>query len=383
MRKSSFHTDLKGPPPVREWYLMDHTKDGSPCVIKRRFGYWQTNIERLTEAEKKLAEYKTRPRAEQLEIDAQALRERIDNKLQWLAFSEATLRNSIRFARARITTDSDDYTFLMRICPTCGVDTSTLGIESPFARGLQADGKSNVCCVSCCDSEMFVSAVKGVSRRGMGRMNKSVHEDLRYYDRVLDQFFLAKKAVAGNSLSDSAFLELQDLTAKTIGHFKNQSAREGEDAEQAGALGLMEAARKFDPDPEVSKRAKFTTYASLWIRRRAQARKTSHCKPGTAIIKGKHVATAQIDVGDDDEGRSDRFHPGGSSPKLGLKFDVAEALAALPEQTRDLVTDYLIYKRTLVEIEAETGISVNKIRTIIAAGKAQLAILLADHKPVR
>lgn len=380
MRKSSFSSDLKGPPPVREWHLMDHTKDGSPCVIKRRFGYWQTNIKRLTAAEQKLEDYRTRPRAKQRDVDIQALRERIDNRLAWVEFSAATLRNSIRFARARITPGSDDYDLLIKICPNCRVDTSTLGVDRPFARGRLPNGKSRSCCVACCDSEPFISATKGVKRRAMGRMNKRIHDDLRYYDRVLDQFFLAKKSVAGNSLSEDAFNELQDLTAKTIGHFKKQSAREGEDAEQAGVLGLMEAARKFDPNPEVSKRAKFTTYASLWIRRRAQARKTSHCKPGTAIIKGKHVSTARIDMGDDDEGHTDRFHPGSAKPKLALKLDVAEALGKLDDQTRELVTEYLIHKRTLVDIEAETGISVNKIRAIIANGKAQLAVLLADHK---
>jgi len=145
----------------------------------------------------------------------------------------------------------------------------------------------------------------------------------------------------------------------------------------------MEAARKFDPDPAVSKRAKFTTYASLWIRRRAQARKTSHCKPGTAIIKGKHVATARIDMGDDDDGHADRFHPGSAAPKLALKFDVSEALAKLDDQTRDLLMEHLLNKQTLVDLGTQTGISVSKIRSIIAVGKLQLATLLEDHRPER
>lgn len=379
MRKSSFAGDLKGPPAVRPWATMDHTKDGSPCVIKRRFGYWQTNLNRLSRAEKKLSDYRAQPKSKQHDVDITALQARIDNRLAWVEFSAATLQNSIRFARARITPDGEDYKLLMKLCPQCGTDTETLDAEKPFVTGKLESGKRRVCCLACCDSGEYVSVKKEIDRRPIGRMNKKFHDDLRYFDRVLEQFFLAKKSVAGNSLSADAFSELRDLTGKTVGHFKNQSAREADDAEQAAVLGLMEAARKFDPDPKVSKRAKFTTYASLWIRRRAQARKTSHCKPGVAIIKGKHVSTARIDMTDNDEGHADRFHPGTSKPNLALKIDVAEALADLDEQTRDLITDHLIHRVTLVTLEERTGLSISKIRGIINSGKAKLATALAAH----
>ena len=379
MRKSTLSSDLKGPPPVRDWSTMDPSKDGSPCVIKRRFQYWQTNLKRLSAAEKTLREYQERPESKQRDVDIRALEQRVSNRLRWVEFSSETLRNSIRFARARITPNSDDYKVLMNLCSKCHTDTSTLGFEKPFVSVTMESGKTEMRCESCVDSEPYTKVRRGVKRRPRGRLNQKFHRELRYYDRVLDNFMLAKKACAGNSFSAEALEKLLDITGKTIGHFKNQTAREKDDAEQQAVLGLLEAARKFDPNPEVSKLAKFTTYASIWIRRRTQARKTSHCKPGVAIFKNKHHATARIETNDSEEGHADRFHPGAKVVDPGLQIDVASALSKLDDQTRELVTEHLIHKRTLSELEEKTGLSVSRIRTIVGNAKEQLATELAAH----
>ena len=379
MRKSNFATDLKGPQPVREWSTMDPSKDGSPCVIKRRFKYWQTNLKRLSKAEARLAAYRERPIKRQHRADIEALGQRIENRLNWVQFSADTLRNSVRFARARISPNTEDYKVLMQLCPSCKIDTATLRVPKPFVSVKLENGKTQLRCESCFSDEPLVTATHGVKRRPRGRLNKKFHKELRYYDKVLDQFFLAKKACAGNSMSADALEELMSLTGKTIGHFKNQSARERDDADQQAVLGLLEAAGKFNPDPDVSKLAKFTTYASLWIRRRTQARKTSHCKPGMAIIKSKHVSTARIETNDGEDGHADRFHPGARSVNVGLKLDVAEAMSRLDERSQSIVMDHLVYKATLKELAEKCGLSISKIRTVIGNAKEQLAEDLASH----
>jgi len=383
MRKSNQPVDLKGPPEVRKWFAMDPAKDGSPCVIKRRFTYWQTNLKRLSKAEENLKAYKERPPNKQKPELLLALREKVANRKLWVEFSVETLRNSTRFARARISPEGDDYKALMDRCPKCGEDASTLdksGHATAFVSARLGNRKSEVRCVSCCNSEPAEKLTYDVKRRPRGRANKSIHKTLHYYDAVLDSFIWAKKAAAGNSLSDDALEHLLKLVGKTIGHFKNQTAREREDAEQQAIMGLLEAARKFDPAK--SNLAKFTTYASFWVRRRTQARKTSHCKPGLAIIKGKVKADGlRFEMNDSEEGRSDRYHPGAASVNLPLQLDVKTALNELEATERAIVVAHLINRETLATLTERHNIPVSKIRAIIASASAKLAERLAAHNP--
>ena len=381
MRKSKFAATLKGPPAVREWPTMDPGKDGSPCVIKRRFQYWQTNLNKLSAAEKALQGYLDGP-GEKHQVDIEALQLRIENRKSWVRFSADTLRNSIRFARARINPDSEDYELLMNICPKCGIDTRhELNVvhdeATHFVSVSLQSGKSELRCMSCYQAEPYAKARLGVTRKPRGRLNRKFHKELRYYDNVLDSFFCAKKAAAGNSMSDAAINELMAMAGSTISHFKFKTAREAEDAEQQGMVGLLEAARKFDPT--ASNLAKFTTYASFWIRRRAQARKTSHCRPGVAIVKGKHKTTSSIQNSDRDEGHADRFHPGAKVIDHDLKLDVQAALGALSKLSRQIMIDRLIHKEPLRDIASKYSLPVTKVRLIIDGGTAHLAEALADH----
>ena len=379
MRKSKFAADLKGPPPVREWHSMDPSKDGSPCVLKRRFHYWETNLKRLTGAERKLENYLKSSKVPQ-QIDVDALNARIDNRRDRFEFSVATLRNSIRFAMARINPDSEDYQILMNTCPKCKCDATKLGFDKPFVSVRLENGKTEVRCEWCAEQHPSVKITHGVKRRPRGRPNQKFHKELRYYGRMLDDYINAKQAVAGNSLSAASLELLLKKTAKSVGHFRNQSAREGEDADQQAVMGLMEAAEKFNPDAKVSKFAQFTTYASLWVRRRTQARKTSHCRPGMAIIKGKHVSTARIETSDSEEGRADRFHPGTSKPNPGLVMDVNDALSKLDPVHSEIVVQHLVHKITYRELETKYGMSINRLRSIIAVSKEALASTLKDHR---
>ena len=362
----------KGPYKERPWYTMDRTKDGCLCVIRRRFGYWMTNLRRLTEAEKKLlaARKKYCPGSKQLEKAKAA----VENRKKWLNFSERNLRNSLRFAVARITPGSDDYNILYRQCPKCRHDVTDLGPE-PFASCKLENGKSELRCRRCYDNFPYVKVTFKSKRGKFGRTNQKLHDQLKYLSSVVDTFIIVKTAVAGNSMSDEAMEKMLSMTVKAINHFSRKSAREIEDAQSEAMLGLLEAAKKFDPT--VSNKAKFTTYASFWIRRRAQARRASHCRPGLTLIKGKHETVCSVDT-KDDESRSDQFHPGAASTDTALKFDVRTALEALPDTVAEIVVKHCMHGVSVTKLAESMNMSAYEVRKHLNAGKEILSEKLSS-----
>lgn len=366
----------KGPAPVRLWHLMDAKKDGCPCVIKRRFKYWQTNLQELTKAENKLEETRERRLGKKLTKQFSDLEHRVANRKRWVEFSIATLKNSVRFARARISPGSHDYNVLFNRCPKCLVDSTQLGAQ-PFVTARLSNGKTELRCKTCCNNYPSEKLTFNRSRRPLGRSNKQLHRTLRYYESVTDSFIVAKKAAAGNSYSEQAMLELLKSAASSIRHFTYKTCRERDDAEQQAIIGLLEAARKFDPAN--SKLAKFTTYASFWLRRRMQARKTSHCKPGIAIIKGIHKTTGRIDLGDSEEGRADQFHPGAKTINFALQVDMADALEKLDSLQRELLRANAVHRIPLRVLAERHDLPIGKVRLLVKKAKDEMKILLKSH----
>ena len=97
-----------------------------------------------------------------------------------------------------------------------------------------------------------------------------------------------------------------------------------DDLFQEGSLGLMRAARTFDP-----KRGRFTTYATWWVRQYMQLAVKRH---------QRHQDFEQL------EDAPDRSHP---SPPEGLAEALDDALNVLPKRTRSILkARYLLPNKT-------------------------------------
>lgn len=366
----------KGSLEVRPWNTMDPSKDGSPCVIKRRFKYWQTNLKYFADAEKALKDYTAKARQTSRVVNR--LEGRVAKAAERAEFSAQTLRNSVRFALARITPGSEDYKQLSRQCPKCKTDATQSSLHKPFVTAYLENGKSELRCIFCFNKSPATKYRFNSSRRPLGRSNQKFHKELNYYNRELDNFFTAKRAAAGCSGSDEAMKKLLSMTQRTINHFKYKSAREADDAAQQGMMGLLEAAKKFDPGQ--SNLAKFTTYASFWIRRRAQARKSSHCRPGLAMTGGKHIGVTSMETSaSNEDGRGDSLHPTASITDTGLKMDINTALAKLDDESREMLLENTYHGMTMKSLAEKYNYTPAQVRNILKKAKAIMAEELSAH----
>lgn len=333
-------TPLKGPPAPKEWW--SYKRSGAcPVVIERKLKYVVTHLDNLAKVEKLLAEEQGKPEVERHPRALGNLRQRLENKQQWLDYSVQVLRNCVRFALARIEHDSEDHQLLVDLRAKAGM---------PY--------KSKT-----------------------GRTNKKQHEKLRYYAKVLDQYLLAKTAVSGTSLADDAMKDIWKLCQSTIFMHKRKSGREDDDAEQQAALGILKACEAYEPGKD-GKFAQFGTFAAWKIRRATQARKTSHCKPGRMIEGGKNKAIHSIDAATDrDDSGADAFHPEATTKNKAVIHDVQSALAALPDDLRGVAEDALLYGRKAPDIAERTGETVSQVRYKIRKAKTLLAEMLAEHRP--
>ncbi|MCI0560127.1 MAG: sigma-70 family RNA polymerase sigma factor [Nitrososphaera sp.] len=325
---------LKGPPAVTLWWSHNDRRGGCPCVLKRKLGYVITRLNDLAKWEKRFNEAsEDEPSRSKLE----KLQARISNKEQWLDYSVETLRGAVRFALARIESDTEDHAEMLRLRAEAGM---------PF-------------------------------KHATGRTNAKWHAELKYYRDVLEQYLLAKTAVSGTSRASPAMEEVWKLCSKAVATYQATSGREVDDAMQQAALGIMRAASKFNPAH--GGLAKFTTYAGHWIRRMTQVRSTDDCKPGQIMIKGKVKTIGHIDVSSEDDERSDKYHPQTDSSDHTMQFDVNRALQALSEDDRDIAVRRLLNRETLQSISETTGIPLVKLRTKLEEITLELQGLLKGY----
>lgn len=330
---------LKGPPGVTPWWSHNERRGGCPCVIKRKLGYVITRLSDLSKWENLYHVEAEKPEDARHPLALEHLKMRIDNKEQWLDYSVETLRGAVRFALARIESSSEDHQIMLDLRAAAGM---------PF-------------------------------KHATGRTNARWHNELRYYSDVLEQYLIAKTAVSKTSRSSAAMEELWDLCGNAVNTFKANSGREVDDAMQQAALGIMRAASKFDPGH--GGLAKFRTYASHWIRRMTQVRKTDDCKPGQIMVGGKIKSVKNIEISSEDDGRSDQFHPETDNTDVGVRFDVSQALAQLSEADRSLVERRLVHGESLAVISEATGISVGKLKTRIDFLTERLQNSLRNYSP--
>lgn len=328
------------------WYDLNPRRDGSPCVIRRVFERYKTAVNRLGRAETKLAEAE---KANAPERKLTELKGKVAHFGKRENYARQVLQNTVRFALARIRPNSDDGKELARRHPEVKVSTR-------------------------------------------GARNKKHHKQIEYYANVVDEYILAKTMRSGATGSKEAAEQLMARSSNLISFHKIKSPREGDDAEQQAFFGIDRACEKFMPhrgfdgkDEEINAGstrglARLSTYASNWIRRMMEARKSSECPPGMYVGPGaKKGYTSSLHVEAGDDNHADRFHPAVEVDQ-GFKNDVDEALKMLDPLERELVTRVLMHGTPLNDIAREKEISARKLGRVMGGAKEKLAHLLSAHQ---
>lgn len=339
----SFEAPLRGPKPVIPWYNLNPRRDASPCVIRRKFEYTKTNLEKLAYAERLLDAVSSLPPDQRHPDAIENLQMRVTNAQEWFRFSEQTLRNAVRYAMARIKPDSDDGEFLRAMHP---------------------------------------------GRKPKGRINRRQHKLIRYYSDTLDEFILAKRVAANYSGSGEALQALMQQAASVIQLCKKRSPREDDDAKQQGVLGLLRAARGFYPhreneaikDGKLDKLARFNTYSKMWVHREMEARRSGACKPGMAVEQGKHITVASIDAQPAKEATkdgSDYWHPVAEEPDHALSVDVRDALANLQPLEQEMINRVILRGEKISELAREKDTPHHKLRATLKRAKEKLSVALS------
>ena len=317
MADSATKTARKGPPAVRDWWTLNPKRDGSPCVLKRKFGYVKTHYNKLADAEAKLAEAKKLPEGRRRERKVEDLTDRVENRRAWLQFSVDTLRAHCHFAVARYTGE------LERVNPS----------GTGKKRGV-TPGKKKA---------------------------REIRKLVTYFEGIIPVYLQCLAVAEGTSDRDEAMESLMTTAKPVVEVWKRKSGREADEAEQLAWIEIITTAKKFDPTS--SNMSQFNTYFSWRARRATQIRKDSDCPPGRQRIKGKIVTRGTIHM-DGDDGDTAAFHPTVEDDHNNeAKSAVHEALAALSETEREIAVAHLmegISLRKLAEIRGETVHAVRK-----------------------
>lgn len=162
-----------------------------------------------------------------------------------------------------------------------------------------------------------------------------------------------------------------------------RSSLELEDLVQEGALGLMRAARLFDPELGV----KFSTYASIWIRSHMQ-KALDKAKPRSKNRAGKAPERAHLSLDKTvREGELETYHdivpdPNAPNPEAiaaanQAKTRLRKAIAGLPKQQERRVMTRRMRGDTFEAIALDFGVTRQRIQQIEAKAIERLRKALA------
>ena len=152
------------------------------------------------------------------------------------------------------------------------------------------------------------------------------------------------------------------LVLMCLGRTRVQDRTMLEDLYQEGQLGLIRAAKKFDPD----RGYKFSTYAVTWIRSfMSRCMRQDRLVHVPEVALGRRADEPRCErFPEDSEGPPDRPHP--LDPPLGLRIDLEAALSRLPLRQAIIVrARYLDSPQlTLEELGRVLGVSRERIRQL-------------------
>jgi len=340
--KKSYQQDLKGPPEVRPWHTLNHKRDGSPCVLSRKFGYVRTRHENLAKAERLLAEVSALPEDQRHPRAIENLRASVNNWRSWLMFSCQTLEQHCRFATARF-------------------DGSLDKVRPIFTK----NGKPRKCDYA----------------GGSGRLLKKAAKTQRlvnYYLGELPTYIACCAVSAGTSGQNEAMKMLMQIAKPVIEKFKRESGREAEVAEQLAITYLFEkTAGKFNPASPQSNMATFNTFFTYGAKRATQKRTKNDAAPGEIKIGDRYVQRGTLHSRDEDSD-SAMFHPGTYDEDPVTRAAVASALSRLSEDEKGFAIMRFVEGMSLRQIASEHGITTHRARNMEKVVGEQLRELLCD-----
>lgn len=338
MTKKSYQQVLKGPPEVRPWHTLNPRRDGSPCVLKRKFGYVKTRHKNLADAEHLLAEVSARPASERHPQAVENLTASVENWRKWLMFSIQTLQEHCRFAVGRFDGSL--------------AEVRTLVDKNGFTR-----------------------------KWGQTRDPKKAKETRRlvnYYLAQLSPFIACCAVSTGTSGQNEAMRLLMQIAQPVVEKVKRESGREPEEAEQLAWKYLFEkTAHKFDPSSEKSNMAAFNTFFTYGAKRATQKRTKNDAAPGEIKINGRYVRRGTLHSRDEDSD-SAMFHPGTYDEDPVTRAAVANALSRLNDVEKRFAVMRFVESMSLRQIASENGISTHQARNLEKSVGERLRDLLCD-----
>jgi hypothetical protein len=341
MPKKSYQQVLKGPPEVRVWHTLNYRRDGSPCVLKRKFGYVKTRHENLAKAEALLKKTEEIPERQRHPAAVENLTRSVENWRNWLMFSCQTLEQHCRFAMSRFD--------------------GTLDEIRPI---LVKNGEIRKC--------------------GASRDPKKTADVRRLVNHLLSQLpaYIACCAVAaGTSGQNDAMKLLMQIATPVVEKVKRECRREHDLAEQLAWKYLFEkTVHKFNPASDKSNMAAFNTFFTWGARRATQKRTYNDAAPGEIKLPGKDgkfVARGTLHSQDSDD-RSDMYHPGTYDEDPVTRAAVANALSGLTEDERQFAIMRFVEHTSLRKIAVESGISTHTAKSMEKVVGEKLRGLLCD-----
>ena len=348
MPAKSFSQALKGPPEVRLWNTLNPRRDGSPCVLERKFGYVKTRHENLAKAERQLSEVKALPAVERHPSAAENLKNRAENHRAWLMFSIQTLEQHCLFAVSRFDGALD------------AVQPATTPSGKLRQRGKVGGG-----------------APKGCRRKKAVDVQRLVN----YYRAELPTYLACCAVSTGTSGQNEAMKLLMRISQPVIAKVVRTSGREAEVAEQLAITYLFEkTAAKFNPADPRSNMAAFNTFFTYGAKRATQKRTKADAAPGEIKLPGKDgkfVRRGTLHSYDEDN-NSDMFHPGTYDDDQVTRSAVANALSSLAEDEKQFAIMRFVEKMSLRQIADENEITTHCARGMEKRVGGRLRELLCD-----
>lgn len=338
MAEKSYRQKLHGPPTVRQWHSLNPRRDGSPCVLKRKFGYVKTRHENLARVERLLETVQTLPTSQRHPQAVENLTGSVKNHRAWLMFSCQTLEEHCKFAVSRFDGSLDELKPL----------------ESGRKRGKTGGN--------------------GRTKEKAGATRRLV----TYLRGELPTYIACCAVSARTSGQNEAMKLLMQIAKPVVEKVKRESGREPDVAEQLAWTYLFEkTATKFDPASEKSNMARFNTYFTPGARRATQIRTANDAPPGKMKVRGKFVTRGTLHTDEDSD--SALYHPESYDKDSTITESVQEALKLLEEDERRFAVLRFVENVPLRDLAAEYEISVHRIRKLEADVMTKLQGFLSAY----
>lgn len=160
--------------------------------------------------------------------------------------------------------------------------------------------------------------------------SKAAMKRISYFKKVLPTTVLCSKVRSGGPEANGAYAKLEEQNQMLIMKFGSelQTAMEGEDAEQGARMGIIDAAKRFDPTRKEG--ANFGTVAYNWAFRNSRARRRSDKRAGV-------YAPSLDDPGSSEDGSTRGDDLRAAPVSKALVLDMRDQIQSLPMDQRKVM----------------------------------------------